>query len=284
MHDTNRYLFIIFVLLLASAHSADASRYDFGVFLILRRLFCKLPLFRSLPFLCSISCGPTEECALGTQFCDKFSCDGDEGVCTMTTDRCTFDYRPVCGCDGKTYGNDCGRKSAGVSRASLGECPEDGVAGPGICGAGADNAECPAENQFCDLPVGSCDNADARRGECVELEEAGCDDVDAPVCGCDGTTYSNDCERINARVSKSNDGDCSEACGVTDSTACAGSNEFCDLPAGNCDNAGAMGVCVEVAPQCTADYSPVCGCDGKTYGNDCTRLFARVNKEKEGEC
>ena len=146
------------------------------------------------------SCAPwLEECAPG-EMCDapEDSCwvDGVMGTCRVIRDDCGFLWDPQCGCDAITYANECERMASGVWLDHWGEC------GP-PCG-GADDPPC-VESAFCEYPTGMC--GPGLPGECVEVP-IDCPDLWDPVCGCDGMTYSNDCDRQSSRAQLRHRGPC----------------------------------------------------------------------------
>jgi hypothetical protein len=147
-----------------------------------------------------VVCDDPFDC-LPSQFCykDEKMC-GSLGVCKDRPSTCPLIYKPVCGCDGKTYGNSCEAYQAGTSVWYQGECTLT------HCFA---NSMCP-QDQYCSfVPCG------IETGVCIPRSEI-CLPEDDPVCGCDNKTYQNACEAGRAGVSINYSGACKECIFDTD--------------------------------------------------------------------
>ena len=77
-----------------------------------------------------------------------------------------------------------------------------------------------------------------------------------------------------------------QPCGDAEGATCD-KGLWCEPPAGACtSNAG---VCIKVPRLCIArkhgkSFEPVCGCNNKTYSNDCFRRAYKMAKAHDGKC
>lgn len=147
---------------------------------------------------CPGACFENQDC--GADECCIFAegtCAREPGTCEPQPDFCPLVFDPVCGCDGQTYSNAC--------FAAM-DC--ESVAFTGACEEGCTSNEDCAPSEYCASEPGTCEPP----GQC-ELRPEFCIQVFDPVCGCDGQTYSNECEAAAAGVSVAHEGECADSGG-----------------------------------------------------------------------
>jgi len=202
-------------------------------------------------------------------FCElPAGCDDTlAGRCRRMPDVCTDGSRPVCGCDGEDYSNDCLRRADGVQLDHRRSC-DDPI--PNCF----DNSHC-EDDEFCRKEPGACNT----RGICEPKPEV-CDFEFAPVCGCDGENHANACVAASLGSSIAHDGMCEERVVCADNSQCA-HDEFCHKAPGACNS---RGTCEPRPEACTREYVPVCGCDEHTYSNRCEAFGSGVSIAERGRC
>jgi len=103
-----------------------------------------------------------------------------------------------------------GRGGAGGNAGTSGTGGNAGLTGAGGAGgqmcSSAPPVACPS-GMVCDEDTPNRCGAGSEPGHCIVLS-ASCPTIVMAVCGCDGQTYNNDCERQRARVQLAHGGTC----------------------------------------------------------------------------
>jgi Kazal-type serine protease inhibitor domain len=157
-----------------------------------------------------------------------------------------------------------------------------------MCG-GIAGIQCPAKHYCAYAPEAQCGAADMS-GTCAPIPEACTLQLDE-VCGCDDKTYGNACQAAAAGVSVVMKGPCAKPATIAEGGLCGtrGVNGncadglYCKYKA-DCGATDAGGTCTRKTVMCTKIYAPVCGCDGKTYGSECTAAADGQSVARKGEC
>lgn len=184
------------------------------------------------------------------------------GTCYAPPESCAAIYRPVCGCDGETYSNACRAAMAGAQVARDGACdacPPQDAAGEGEC------------ERFFGYALGNIGCFGVSGCSCVG------DDCDALF------ETIEECETYGESCGDPPGAGAGELCGGFAGIACEAGLD-CVPDVGMCRVADASGTCQEVTDSCYAILRPVCGCDGRSYPNDCYATRAGVGIDHPGSC
>lgn len=126
-----------------------------------------------------------------------------------------------------------------------------GTGGGAVCG-GSTGIPC-AGGLVCDIDVPNRCGSGSVMGRCITLPTGCTTDVN-PVCGCNGQTYSNDCERARARAQLDHAG----ACVATTCSSCNVATTYCRVTIGGVPGSTPSYACVPLPGGCGS--TPSCAC------------------------
>lgn len=168
------------------------------------------------PVETSVVCGGVSNFKCPNDFFCKLEddCGGIDlhGTCSPRPRNCNIDENFICGCDKKTYKNECIANINGISVKHNGKCEEENLniekinilEDRVICG-GINNYKC-GETQFCNL--GKECGGPTEEGFCDERPVSCLNQLEQKVCGCDEKIYKNQCEANITGITVRNLGSC----------------------------------------------------------------------------
>ena len=189
---------------------------------------------------CCYFCGEDEYCDWEDDSCGV---SGSLGTCRSRAVLCNF--APTCACDGERYVDACEAAAAGA------DVNRNGCAEPGGCSA------MDVMIHF-EIPCACWPRYYWDGTDCSMICECSCSGSDC------GRLFATEMECLTAFSG------CLVPCGPTTGTVCA-SDSYCGYQDNSC-GASAPGFCRPRPAGCGDHFAPTCGCDGRTYTNDCEAL------------